>query len=275
MSLGPSADASPDGTSSGPDATASPDGSGSEGGDTGTPPSDAIPPPADAITNFCANAGQHLFCDDFDSSSNLKAKWDAQIAVGATNAQLDTAIFLSAPQSYLAQTTQPVTGEAATVLEKRFSNLHGFTVTLDAYVDSYGSDKDAGSVTEYVGVEFMQSGPLSLSLLIVGPDVAGVAESSNADGGTGSTAFYRFTGASGFVGLGGARWTHVVIAGTYPTASAAGHVTAHLDGVVVLDRDLVSPAIPAGDSTLSLGLYVSQSPNLWSVHFDNVLVDGS
>jgi hypothetical protein len=245
------------------------------GSDGSAPGNDAIAPAPDATMvldtgaplTFCATAGTHLFCDDFDSSTTLKARWDTQLVLGVADAQLATASFKSPPASFVASTSQAVTQGAVALLQKSFASQKAFDVQFDVFVDAYGGDPTAGSM-DYTAIAGLASGPFSVGLFAVSPTQAGIVESSSADGGNGSTNYHPLSG-----GIPAGQWVHVDILVNYPLQGNTGKARVKVNGTTVLQTDLTSPSIPADQSVFSLGVYVGHAASPWMVHFDNVLVD--
>lgn len=251
-----------DGGTNGSDGALGQDGSrgtdGSNGSDGGTPGDTGG-------VGFCASlTGTHVFCDDFDTSVEVKSKWDTQLLVGPSSARLDTAVVRSPPNAYLAATTATSQG-AVSVVQKTLPQDRGYVLLFDARIDAYGADPNRQQ--DFGSIAGLAMGPFSVGLVVVAPGVAGVVEQFVADGGTDTRTYHALSSA-----LGTNRWIRVEMAVVYPS-TAAGHLRVRLDGVTVLDTALTSAAAPPSTSVFSLGLYVGDAPNAWTAHFDNVVVD--
>ena len=217
---------------------------------------------------FCASLpDKHYFCDDFDDGT-LNAGWDTQAASRFGNALFDTAEVKSPPRALEVETTHSVSSEeTSALLQKDIGTLKSLVMELDVLVDTYGGDPGRPDL-DYCLLIGVGLGDLSYNLVTTGPANMIFRESATPDGG----APEQF-GHSLDAGLPPGKWVHAKIALTLPELEVVGHVVIVFDGQTVLDTPLTIASTQSASALLTLGLYLKNAPNLWKIHYDNVVVD--
>jgi hypothetical protein len=223
---------------------------------------------------FCASLSPPaFFCEDFDEG-DLKKGWDSQQTSRFCDGRLDHSIALSQPDSFYADTIHSVGGdggveESVSLLSKDLGHMKSMDLSFDVYMEAYGGDPNLPSndanAAVLVAVSF---GFVNFLFTVVTPTDARFIESAAPDGGPMSGMSHPLT-----AGLPLGQWTHVdatLVPGV--SAGTPANVSITFDGNVVLQTPLTITQVPTNDAVMAMGLLLFASPNLWKVHYDNVVV---
>jgi hypothetical protein len=218
-----------------------------------------------ASTGFCDGLpDKHFFCDDWDKG-DIKSGWDTQAESRYAAAKLDSVAFRSAPRSFNATTTHSVSvpEETTAILEKDIGHLRQATLEFDLAIDAFGADPSRGDL-DLAALTVLTLGNTSYVLAALTGSQMTFVESLSADAG-GAVQQHPLGGT-----LAQGAWVHVKMV---IDVGVTGHVTITFDGKTVLDSSLTVPVGSNVSAQLFLGLSLKHAPNLWNVHYDNLIVD--
>jgi hypothetical protein len=233
---------------------------------------------ADAGLPFCANAGAHSFCEDFDTDAGVPGKFtpltSSSVAVGnGSKIVTDPSTFVSSPNSALAQTPALLrpSGDQATALLG--ATIAAASTTSPATRLKWSAELQiaSGCVANTDGalVALVTTGAYGLALSVLPAQTELVELNFTNDGGVANSTVHGFPAV-----LTEPHWLAVGIELDLRVKTA----TVTVDGTAVLDTAMLtlSPPSSATSASLLLGAQVSDvkaiSPGC-RVHVDNVLFD--
>ncbi len=236
------------------------------------PPADAG---GDAPAAFCANAGPHDFCEDFDTTG-VPGKFleiaQSTVTVGGPKIGADMTTFVSPPASALAST--PVllraNDQATAVLEATASSSNtqaGARLRLSAEIQV-----GAGCVASSDGVvvALVKAGAYAVAVQAASTEARLLElKYGGGDGGVQNTVTHPFSTLPT-----DPKWFELVI----DVALKASTATVSIDGATALDSLplTLSPPSSASSAIVFLGAQVNDSQAISAgckVHVDNVLFD--
>jgi hypothetical protein len=233
---------------------------------------------SDAGLPFCANAGVHSFCEDFDTTAGVPGKFtpltSSSVTVGnGSKIVADTSVFVSSPNSALTQTPALLrpSGDQATALLKATIAASSTTTPATRLKWSAELQVGTGCVANADGalVALMTTGGYGLALSVLPAQTELVELNFASDGGVADSTVHGFPAVPT-----DPEWLAVGIELDLRVKTA----TVTVDGTAVLDTVMLtlSPPSSATSASLFLGAQVSDvkavSPGC-RVHVDNVLFD--
>lgn len=223
---------------------------------------DSAPP-----LGFCASLmPQPFFCDDWDDGELTKGWNPLPVLSRYGDVSLDTTIVKSMPRSLLADTTHVVSNETTVaLLQREVGHVKTFRFGVDVYVESYGFGPTFPA-SEFTALTSLAIDNVSLSFAIVAPSECDLVEGLSADAGTAVPHPI-------VPGLPMGAWTRLQINATLATTVSPGSAVVMLGGNTVYTGPLSIQAQQGISNTLSLGLYLTNAPATWKVHYDNLIFD--
>ncbi len=222
---------------------------------------DSPPPPVDA--GFCASAGAHTLCEDFDNglySAQFTNVHTTQFGTMGSN----NAAYVSPPLSLFADiAARPTLGDQAFMTRVFTGSVSTATYSFDVRLDSWTTGGKAGV---FAAIVLNDSLPTFHTLSLYTTDTYAALEEGfrEPDGGT---AYIDHTLTTSFQ-LG--KWTHV----SFSVDLNAKTCSAQLDGVTVVATSSMDTSWAPGPLGIDLGFsYLSSETAAWQARFDNVVYD--
>ncbi len=229
---------------------------------------DAAVKPADASTieaglsSFCASAGAHLVCDDFDQTPQ---NWSEQTIAGSQ--QIDTVSATSPPNAYAASTNELAAGMAKAARSLTFptppSAYHfEYSLRVDARDTTSATALAAVTMKDAQTGSYYSGGIVLLGTGAVFEDVW--VRSSGA-----SESHERHPLARD---IASGKWVRVVADVAFAASGAT--LSLKLDGVRLFERLALQPTTVTGQTSVTIGItYLAGPAPPWRVRYDDVVFD--
>jgi hypothetical protein len=243
----------------------------------GGPVSDATPQDADAALPFCANAGPHSFCEDFDTAGVpgkfIEVTSSSLLVASGAKIVADTTTFVSGPNSALAETPALLrqNGDQATAVLEATIAAAGTAAPAMRFKWSAQLQVGPGCVANADGaiIGLLMTGSYGVAIAVLPAQTQLVELGFGNDGGVTDRRAQSFPAIPIEP-----RWVGIGVSLDLRLKTA----TVTVDGSAVLDTLTLtlSPPSSAPSASLFLGADVVDSQGISGgchVHVDNVLFD--